>query len=616
VSVRPRGASSIAKLVAVAGALAGALAISPAAARPQETPPAPRDTADTARTDTAATTAADSLGGEARERADTIKAPLAKSELPVTPTVGAPHHWTREQLFATGAQSLLDLLDLVPGVTTFRSGWLIAPKVAAHLGDAARTRVFLDGVEITSLNPRTGGVLDLSDVQLWMLEEVTIERGADEIRIHARSWRTERTATSTRTDVATGDQNTNIFRGNFGKRFGRGQALQLAGQQLGVGGNFAGGGDELSVLARLGWAGRSGWSIDAFGARSSLNRDRRDRRDGLGSVPQLESRRTDAYLRVAYGDPDSGFWAQAIGAAQHFRESSTRRTAAPVDTVDSTRTTQQYVAALGFTRWGARISITDRVEHGEGDTRNALSARVAFDRGPLGISLFTEQRGSDFTSTEEASAVLRPVSFLALTGAVARRHGGSGDTRFTARGEVGLRLRRLWVSGGVVRQEATAVPGLVVYDSTYTGVTLPKGSAYFATLRGRVHQDLGVDVWVQRWQDSAFYRPRLQGRAEVFLDTRWLRRFPRGNFGFLGSAAYEGRSRTRFPVLVGGGPTLATEQLAPQHVGVVRVEIRIVDAVLFYQQRFGIYPRTPATLPGHIMPPQLQLYGVRWEFWN
>ena len=44
--------------------------------------------------------------------------------------------------------------------------------------------------------------------------------------------------------------------------------------------------------------------------------------------------------------------------------------------------------------------------------------------------------------------------------------------------------------------------------------------------------------------------------------------------------------------------------------------IKIVDAVRFYQQRFGIYPRTPATLPGYIMPPQLQLYDVRWEFWN
>ena len=583
----------------------------------QVTPPTPRDTVDTARTDTAAvdTIPPDSLGAE-RAPEDTVKAPLAVSELPVTPTVGAAYRWRREELFATGAQSLLELLDLVPGLTSFRSGALVAPKVGAYLGDAARTRVFLDGIEITSLNPRTGGLLDLSDIQLWMLEEVAIERGADELRIYARSWRVDRRATSTRTDVSTGDQNTNIFRGFFGKRFRHGEALQLAGQQLGVGGGFAGSGDELSVLARLGWAGWSGWSIDAFGTRSSLNRDQRERRDDASRfVPQIESRRTDAYLRIAYGNPDSGFWAQALGGLQHFGESSTSRMTSPVDTVDSSSTTQQYVGALGFTRWGARISITNRFEHGEDDTRNALTGRVAFDRGPLSISLFTEQRGDDATSSEEASAVLRPLSFLALSGAVSRRHGAGTEARLTARGELGVRVRRVWASGGVVRQEDAPVPGLVVFDSLYTSATIPTGTGFFGTLRGRIYRDVGVDLWVLRWQDTAIYRPQLQGRAELFLNTRWLRRFPRGNFGFLGSAAYEGRSRTRFPLAdEKGAPTI--EILAPQHIGVVRVEIRIVDAVLFYQQRFGIYPRTPAYLPGYIFPPQLQLYGVRWQFWN
>ena len=38
-----------------------------------------------------------------------------------------------------------------------------------------RIRVFFDGLEFDDLDPRTGGVLDLTEVPLWPLEELRIE---------------------------------------------------------------------------------------------------------------------------------------------------------------------------------------------------------------------------------------------------------------------------------------------------------------------------------------------------------------------------------------------------------------------------------------------------------
>lgn len=579
----------------------------------QVTPPPDSARTDTLPRDTSAT--ADTARVATAPPADTIKAPLPAAELPATPSIAAPYRWSRAELFATGAQSLLELLDLVPGVTTYRSGWLASPKIASYLGDAARVRVFLDGLEITSLNARTGGLLDLSDVQLWTLESVVLERGADEVRVFARSWRVDRTATSTRTDVATGDQDANIFRGFLGKRFRRGEALQLAGQQYGINGGPAGGGDELAVMGRVGWA-RGRWSADAFATRASLNRDARTRFDQLGRIPALDAQRTDAYVRAMYGRADSGFWAMAMAGAQRFGEETAHQTTAPIDTVDTARTNAQYVAAAGFSRSGVRLSLTNRHVRGEGQSLNAIIGRASLERGMLGLSLRAELRGGDSSSVEEAVAVLRPLRFLALSGAVARRHGGSGSDFMTVRGEAGLGVGRLWASGGVVRQEAHSVPGLAVFDTTFAPALVPEGTGLFGALRGRVYKDLGVDLYLMRWEDSAFYRPKLQGRAEVFLETRWLGRFPSGHFGFLGSIAYLYRSATLFPSAPAGGGPLTTQRLGDQHVGVARLEIRLLDATLFYQSQFGLYPTNTATLPGYLLPPQLQLYGVRWQFWN
>ncbi|HEX5436904.1 MAG TPA: TonB-dependent receptor [Gemmatimonadaceae bacterium] len=553
---------------------------------------------------------------------DTIKAPLAHAPVPRLLGIGAQYQWDRDEMFATGAFNLADLLQLVPGVTVIRSGWLASPAQAAYLGDPAKVRIFYDGMELDPLNARDGPVLDLDAVQLWTLEGVTIERGADELRVYLRSWRVDRTTPSSRVDVATGDQNLNLYRGFYGKRFKQGEALQLAFQQFGsTGGKLLGGGDQLSLFGRVGWA-HGLWSFDALGIRTNLTRDAQTTLDGGATIPELAGRRTDAYVRAAYGRPERGPWAQLMVASEEFDEHSSHDSSAtPPDVADTVRTETQYVATAGVTHGPWRVSATSRTHRLESTTYTSVSERANVEYGPVAFSLAGEQRGPDSTSSESAQLRLTPLSFLAISGAVTHRHGGSivagSDHGIDARGELGLLLHRLWLTGGVMHRTGVVVPGLRVFDTSFVAMPATAATGLYGTIRGPIYKDLGVDLSGVRWTAPGFYRPQYQSRAELYLRTSWLSRFPRNNFGFLGSVAYEYRGTTLFPAAGASEQDVFAGPSAPfSHVLTWRIEIRIIDAILFAQQTFTIYPPQVQYVPGYLTPRQRTLYGVRWHFWN
>ena len=210
------------------GAIAGAVVLLTPLAAPRlhaqvvvppasEQPIPPRTPPDTARADSV--------------RRDTIKVDIGRIRTPATYDIGPQYSWDREEMFASGALTVTDLLQRIPELTVFRSGWIATPQTVTHNGSFERIRFFYDGVELDPMDPRHEGLHDLAAIQIWTLEELAIERAAGEIRVHMRSWRVNRTTPYTRTDVITGNEETDIYRGFYGKRFNGGQALQLAAQQ-------------------------------------------------------------------------------------------------------------------------------------------------------------------------------------------------------------------------------------------------------------------------------------------------------------------------------------------------------------------------------------------------
>lgn len=585
-------------------------------------------------------------------RRDTLKAPLAEAEAPPMADVGDGFRWDRAALFATGAITLQDLLDRVPGITGFRTDWIATPQTAAYLGNVARVRVFYDGVELDEPDPRNASILDLSQVQIWSLEEVRLERGADELRIYLRSWRVDRTTPSTRTDILTGDQQTNVYRGFFGRRYSHGEAIQTGAQQYSTSPTRRGAtSDQLGLLGRLGWA-RGRWSVDAFLLRTNRHRGVAVSEISPDSIPTLASSRSDAYLRGAFGDPDRGLWAQGIASALGYTLTGNGSSSAgagafqipgtQANTSDTSLVRSQYVLAGGFTRWGVRLSATERIRRWNTPPTaitNVLplrarwqphhlatpSVRAGFESRFFGLSVFSEGRGLDSTSRTEGLGYLAPFSFVRFGGAVSRVHeyragatfAGSGlptrvdgTTSTNARVDGRLRLAGLWLGGGLMRRDAVRLPAPQVYDSTFVRSHEGPATGTFAIVQGTIYRALKADAFAVRWSDSTgFYRPRYQTRTELYIATNLLNRFPSGNFGLLLSGVHEYRSSTRFPT----ADTVAT--VLGSRVLTVRLEIRILSAVAFAQFR-NAQGDPYGLIPNFLMPRQNTFYGVRWEFWN
>jgi hypothetical protein len=369
----------------------------------------------------------------AKPRADSIQPQLARGELPpADPRVGTPLRWTRDSAFNAGALTVGDLLERVAGVTTYRTGWLATAHTAAYLGDFRRVRLFRDGVEVDPVDPRNGGVHDLLDLQLWQADDVVIERTASEVRVHVRTWTTRNTNAYTRVDIATGDEDTNLYRGLYGKRWGNGVALQVGAQQLGTGtrNRLGGGGDATNALLRLGWA-RGRWSVDGTYIRLDRARDVTVDVDGDSILAGVELRRNESYVRVAYGDPDrGGLWAQAIAnslrlsldgtgparvdTALVFSRTPTgravTRTIQGIDSVpgvDSASARAQYVLAGGYTFGALRLSATDRVRSISGSLHNTPSARLSYERGWLAVTAFGEWGGVGGVRIDRDSVTVR-----------------------------------------------------------------------------------------------------------------------------------------------------------------------------------------------------------------
>jgi len=584
---------------------------------------------------------------------DSIQPPYTRAPMPVPLAIGRTLVFDQAALFATGAVTLQDLLDRIPGVTGLRSGWIASPMMSSYLGDVRRVRVFFDGVEYDEVDQRMRGLLDLTEVQLWTLEELRIEWGATEIRVYTRTWRVNRTTPYSRTDISTGDQQTNLYRGFFGKRFGGGEGIQVGAQQYGTTppGRFSPSSDQISLLGRLGWAKR-GWSFDAFALRTS-----RDRGEivpqlirgtvAVDSIPALQAARTDAYVRAGYGDPEHGPWLQAMASSVGYTISHQKNNGlgpSTADTLlkDTTYFRAQYVFSGGLTLGPLRIDATERYRVGPGPVTTLCavcaasvlakptvvptlwtpSGRVEFVTGPLSVSAFAEGMGPDSLNRADVTGRLTPlpfVSFLAAAGTSKDQltADSSSVTNFL-RAEAALRLfGGLWLGGGVITRDSTVLVPPRVFGRPYVAVEGAPATGIMAKIDGTIYKALKIDAFGVRWNDSSgFYRPQYQSRVEVYLATNWLSRFPSGNFSILASLMHEYRSRTLFPVATDTTLTSPRVVSVPDsRVWNFHLQIRIVSAIFTYQFR-NIRGDQYELVPGYLMPRLNQFYGVRWEFWN
>ncbi len=564
----------------------------------------------------------------AARAADSIKAAIAPFAAPPLADIGRTYRWNRDELFATGALTLNDLLVRVPGIVTFTSGWLAAPQIAGIGGEFRTVRVFIDGFEYDEINPRAGRVRDLSLTPLWTLDEVRIEATGREVRVHLTTWSVRSTTASTRVDVATGDYDTNTYRGYYGKRFGSGAMLQFGAYQYSTQDNQLGDADHLALMARGGWA-KGRFSI--VGTYYTLGLDRTEQLrlavvPPRPNMPAQDSRYTQAHARIAYGDPtQNGFWAQLGAGSFEFRltrgdsivvRQVTGQTVPETTIVkrDTTRIRPQYLGALGYTTGPFRLSATARTHEVSRKMYLATAARASAEYARFVASVHAEQRTLDSTMTVDGTVRLTPLPFLALSGTVGRTSPISSADRPTtlgARAELGVRLGRVWLTGGALMRDTASLAAPVVFDTAFQAASEGRLTGTFATIRGKFLGDLGLDVLGVRWDTEGFYRPQYQTRSQLYIDTQWRSKVPSGSLNILAAVTHEYRGRTFFPVAAPGIP----EASDVYRTWGFLIEVRILRAVLTYQFR-NIQGFPYEQVPGYLMPRQTNYYGIRWSFVN
>jgi hypothetical protein len=514
-------------------------------------------------------------------------------------------------------------------VTPIATGFLLAPHVGAWYGNPGQLRIFVDGIEYDPIGLRNGGVHDLSGFPIWTLEDVLVERAAGELRVHVRTWRVDHIAPSTRTDVLTGSENLNLYRGYFGRRFRNGMAFQIAGQQFSTVSRGGMDGDALGGMARVGWANGT-WTIDATWLRQGTNRNDGARfllpLSGTTTVashalPALKGFEGVAYLRAAWRDPQAeGPWAQIIASSQASSmtvrletAASAASTAAVADTVDSMATRTQYVVSAGLTRWGLRLSATNRLRSFNGKSFISPGARIEYDARLLTVSGFVG-RGIDSTTRTDVLLRFTPLSWLNVGGSASRaapKNDALGAPVFSSRAEVAVKLKGRWVGGGVITRGAGLLSPPIEIDTTLRAVSEPQATGTIVSVHGPLLLGWTLDVDAIQWNAAGAYRPQTQARTRLAFESSFLGRFPRGNFHLAVSATNEFRTTTYVPL-----GTFGTGQQTPSSSSFTTLlEIRIASAVVSWQYR-NLTGKSYETYPGYIMPRLVNVYGVRWEFWN
>jgi hypothetical protein len=478
-------------------------------------------------------------------------------------------------------------------------------------------------------------VLDLTQVSLWTAEDAVVEHAPDEVRVYLRSWRVRNTNPETRTDVFTGDQQTNLYRGFYGRRFPSGAAFQFGAQQYGTTPPtlFGSASDQTSIMGRLGMARRD-WSVDAYAVRVGRHRGiilGQTAFDITGdSIPQVESARTDSYVRIGYRDPDvDPLWLQLMAVGSSYKYTGIRTlivfnprtafdSALATTSLDSGTFRSQYIASVGSNRGPLALSATANMSSSGGHSVFAPGFRAVYQTGPVSAIGAAQGAGFDSTSRAEVTVRLTPLSFVSLLGGVGRtsQHFSDHETSNTnwVRAEAGLRVHGLWFVGGVIKRDSARIGNpRVFFDTTLSPVHDGPATGITGAIRGRVWRFIEADVWAVRWTDTAgFYRPRYETRSELFVRTNLINKFPSGDFGLNAGVTHEYRSGETFPSE--HSRNAVTTTVGYRTISTL-LEIRILTATLSWQFR-NVLGERYQQFPGFAMPRQTNIYGVRWFFSN
>ena len=580
--------------------------------------------------------------------ADTIPVdsvpPRDLPRLPAGPPIGwgtETWSWDRDDFMGARDLTLLELLEEIPGVVPVRGGDYGAPEGVSAFGfGGGRVRVFWDGFEMPAMD---GGIPDLAMVGLGGIEELRVERGPGELRIHIESLRARDPRPFSLVEAGTGDTDTNFFQGTFMHPRVLGGIFGFTLERVDTRGPF-----RAEPGHRAGaWASWTRPIGESFGVRAEGRRISRD--VNLNAFP-VGFERTD-YVFRARGTLLGERVAAELFTGGSLLESDDERVV-PIE-----RSRRQHGVRVAVAPGAFWVNGAFRLHDGEEDEEllarsleiegGATLPRIGGVFGRWGPDVWQERSAYALT-LHGWTAPYRGISALASYAegvrgaAVYPRYDslpgpddlpGPGPDeeeetpepsppgeRFsnmsTLRLGASFTWRPLTVHGAWIRMWADSFPPFgTVLDRP--GPTLPGDTFYGG--EGQLQLALPIEGFslkgsFQAWDQETRYLPKRMYQAsidfhDVFLETRNLE-----VWGALGVKGRDPMLVPNFRIPEGQPPELARVPFYQNWY--VDVQVRVLPVHIFIRWENFVLRENLEDLPNRRLPVTRAIYGVKWVLWN
>jgi hypothetical protein len=546
--------------------------------------------------------------GQDTTASDTLPPPPQLVAMPRDTLVGwsrGAWEWDRDALLRSGAFSLADLLERIPGVLTLRSGIFSQPEVVLPPGGGfGRLEITLDGFP---MDPLDGPTYDLSGIELNQLARVRVERWADRLRIGLWTFSPETPRTETQIEAGTGDQNTNLFRGSV--RFPRllGTPLAVAFERLGTDGIAPNGaGSRMSLWGK--WNLVSG----ATGLQLELRKRTISRDAGVGAGSLSRSDWIGRLRRQL---------APGLVAETFVGASSVE------DTIGSElirRSNLQAGVHAGY-RTGA-LEANGGVDFGTLEDLPVTTARASLSAGPVvGLSGggFLEWQGWRSGSSAFAYGVQAALGPVLGVQPFVQLNAGRTGVPFAGQAPVfldGHSLRagvnigwggfQLGAAGIRLDNDSTRSLGLPFDQNNQS---YPGAKQDLLEVSARVPTGL-APVWLE----GSFTRTAEPPQTIYLPDQSWrvalvVHYLPLASGHLEIYSRLERQSRGAFLEPTTDGSVVTIPPLNPWDY---YLQIRVLSVRAFVRWQFLGYRVAQYDIPDHIFPYQRTYYGVKWTFHN
>lgn len=588
----------------------------PASGFAQEPPPVPPDSI---RADTATI---DSIPRDSVTlQADSLRPAVPFPDMFIGPAADPARGiwvWDREALLREAALTVLDLLERIPAVATFRAGAYGQPEAASGWGGTAgRVEVLLDGF---ILDPLVGSTYDLSLVPLAHLRELRVERRLGVLRIHLLTENPLDARPYTRIEAGVGEPDADMFRALFTVPYAIVGPLSLAIERVDTDGTL--GREPATVFT--GW-GKWSWNSADRGVQFEARRTT-VRREPQSPWP-VERVRQDLIMR-ARNHFTSALTGEIYAGLMHMEEEPALTQADSAverlerDVVQAgARLALQVPAGLvtGIVRYRNEAPLPSLETAVDGDFRvGPLSAGAEVSRATWD--------GGDATLFTSARAALGPLGGFSVFGEWMSGERGAAvwpdsmvvEDRSGWRAGLALSLgTRASGSVSYVSVDRTrALPFGLPWDSASPPTTASEATAVEA--QGRLilvrRWGLAIESAITDWQDLRgwVYTPVRSWRTALEVHTLPL---PSGNLEILARAEAAQRSVTlAYAASPEEGESLFVE-LPSYTTFNAYLQIRVIDVRAFIGLE-DARGQDIAQLPDRFRRGPRIFYGVKWNLWN